>query len=137
GVVADVRDRLDRAAEPTFYASFRQRSRQIASFWIAVQARDAEHLIPVLREIVQRANPDVPPVFTTGEVLFESTVAQRRFDLGVLAAFGGAALAVALAGIYAAIAFNVARRTHEIGVRIALGALGRSVTAMVVRRALL
>jgi ABC-type antimicrobial peptide transport system permease subunit len=50
--------------------------------------------------------------------------------------FGGTALLLALAGIYGSIAFHVARRTHEIGVRIALGARPAQVVSMVVRRSL-
>jgi putative ABC transport system permease protein len=54
----------------------------------------------------------------------------------MLGLFGGASLALAMIGLYSAIAYHVARRTHEIGVRIALGARGASVVAMVLRRSL-
>ena len=52
----------------------------------------------------------------------------------MLGVFGGAALLLALAGIYGAIAFNVAQRTNEIGVRLALGARNQSVVGMVLRQ---
>jgi len=55
----------------------------------------------------------------------------------LIGVFGGAALLLALAGIYGSIAFQVARRTHEIGVRMALGAQPARVVSMVVGRALL
>jgi len=60
------------------------------------------------------------------------SLAQRRFTLLVLALFAGAALVLAGVGVYGVVAYSVAQRTHEIGVRMALGAGGRSVQRMVV-----
>jgi ABC-type antimicrobial peptide transport system permease subunit len=58
-------------------------------------------------------------------------------NLVLIGVFGGTALLLALAGIYGSMAFRVARRTHEIGVRMALGAKPARVVSMVVRRSLL
>jgi putative ABC transport system permease protein len=78
----------------------------------------------------------VPPEFVAAEELFSRTLAQRRFNLVMLGTFGAAALVLAITGLYGAIAFSVVQRTHEIGVRIALGAQSRRVVAIVVKRTL-
>ena len=139
GIVGDVREYgLDAEPRPTFYGYYRQRTRAIAwSFWIAIKAPHAERLAPAAREIVRELNPEIVP----GEVrmaadLTSKWLAPRRFNLVLLGVFGATALLLALAGIYGAVAFNVAQRTREIGVRVALGARTASVVGMVVRRSL-
>jgi ABC-type antimicrobial peptide transport system permease subunit len=63
-------------------------------------------------------------------------VATRRFQTLLAVAFGVAALVLAALGIYGVVSFSVARRTREIGVRIALGARADQITAMVLRQGL-
>jgi putative ABC transport system permease protein len=137
GVVGDVREfGLDAAPRPTFYGYYRQRLRSLNNFSIAIHAPNANAPMAAARDIVQRLNPDVAPVFTQSEDLFSASIAQRRFNLMAFGVFGGAALLLALAGVYGAIAFNVAQRMREIGLRIALGARGASVVGLVLRRSL-
>jgi predicted permease len=69
------------------------------------------------------------------EVVSQST-ASRRFSLLIVGAFAALALVLAAMGIYAVLAFSVARRTHEIGVRVALGARGVDVVRMVLAQGL-
>jgi predicted permease len=138
GVVGDVRDfGLDVEPAPTLYGYYAQRTRATAwSFWIAMRAPDAERLIPAAREIVRSLDPDLVPAFKTVAQLESASVAPRRFNFVMVGVFGATALLLALAGIYGAVAFNVAQRTREIGVRVALGAQTRAVVAMVLRKSL-
>lgn len=138
GVVGDIRDLgLDREPRPTFYAPYRQRPWSLTVFQIVMRTTSPERVVPEAREIVQSMNPEIVPQFSTSEELYADRLAPRRFNLLMVGVFGGAALLLALAGIYGTIAFHVARRTHEIGVRIALGARPKGVISMVVRRCLL
>ena len=138
GVVGDVRDfGLDVDPQPTLYGYYAQRTRATAwSFWIAIRAPNAESLIPAAREIVGGLDPDLVPAFRTVAQLESASIAPRRFNFVMVGVFGATALLLALAGIYGAVAFNVAQRTREIGVRVALGAQTRSVVAIVLRKSL-
>jgi putative ABC transport system permease protein len=137
GVVGDVREALDADPRPTFYGYYAQRPRSTSwSFWIAVRGDNPASFAPAARAIVRAMNPDLPPGIQMSEEMLSTSLAPRRFNLVLVGVFGASALLLAVAGIYGAIAFNVAQRTREIGVRIALGALDRSVVAMVLRKAL-
>jgi predicted permease len=138
GVVGDIRDfGLDAEPRATLYGYYAQRTRAIAwGFWIAIRAPSAERLIPAAREILHGVDPDLVPEFRTVAQLESASVAPRRFNLVMVGVFGATALLLALAGIYGAVAFNVAQRTREIGVRVALGARTSSVVGLVLRSAL-
>ncbi len=77
----------------------------------------------------------VPPMRTMSEVVAES-FAQRRFQMQLAAAFAVGALALALIGIYGVVAYNVAQRRSELGLRLALGAEARGLIGLVLLRGL-
>src|SRR5262249_25703144 len=72
----------------------------------------------------------------TMRTLIGTTTAQRRFGLSMMEVFAGVALALASIGIYGVLSFLVARRTHEIGIRMALGAQRRDVLQLVMKQGL-
>src|SRR4029077_17340384 len=78
----------------------------------------------------------IAPAETMVQVLDES-VAPRRFEMYLAVAFAAAALILASFGIYGIVSFTVARRTPEIGIRLALGAEPRQLAAMVLRQGLM
>ncbi len=137
GIVGDVYDYgVEFGPQPTFYASYRQRQGHLASFWVAMDGSDAAALIPAARSTVQSLNPELALEFRTAAELYGDTLARRRLQLAILGVFGGSALLLALVGIYSAVSFAVARRTREIGLRMALGARASAIIGRAVARSL-
>jgi putative ABC transport system permease protein len=86
---------------------------------------------------VRSLDPDQPVyrVRTMRELMSES-VARRRLSMLLLAIFAGAALLLASIGIYGVMSYTVAQRSHEVGIRIALGASGTDVVGLVLGHSL-
>ena len=92
-------------------------------------------LIQSVRNEVRSLNPDLPVYdIRTLEDRISLTVAQPRFQMLLLTIFAGIALLLTAVGLYGVLAYNVAQRTQEIGIRMALGASAGKVRAMVVRQ---
>ena len=104
----------------------------IGPFLVKVEG-DPLGLAPAIREVVAEVGPTWPVTFTTLEQRVADSLSRPRFYslVSLLAAIS--ALFLALAGLYAVVAQSVARRAHEIGVRVALGGSSRSIRTMIVR----
>ncbi len=146
GVAGDVRSRgPGEDVYPEFYLPVAQ-APDVAWDWtqrtvsVVARASDgrAESLAPALREALRRTNPDVPlyDVRTMRERL-RAVVAEERFVTILLTALGGVGLLLAAIGIYGVIAYFVAQRTAEFGVRIALGATPRDILLVSARHGFL
>jgi len=139
GVVGDVRqDELEAGPAYAIYQSYLQvpRTWQVAEMTFVIKTdSDPRAAIAPARAAIQSVDKDLP-VFNAR--LMDQVVADRasnpRFNTVLLGALAAIALALAAAGIYGVVAYSVARRTHEIGIRIALGAHPSQVVAMFIRR---
>ena len=103
-------------------------------FSIAVRAPNLAGIPAAVRREMAAIDPSVPPydVKTLREALADS-ISSQRFHLFLLGSFALAAFVLALVGVYGVVAYSVAARTREIGVRVALGAQPGNVIGMVVR----
>jgi putative ABC transport system permease protein len=96
---------------------------------------DPRTLAPAIRRVVSQMDPDIPVSKTpTMEEVMAESVWQPRLYTTLFAVFGVGAMVLALIGIYGVMAYLVVTRTHEIGVRMALGATARNVFGLIVGR---
>jgi putative ABC transport system permease protein len=136
GVVGDVRHAsLNHAAEPEVYVPYAGQYTTSTAMLAVRTDWDPRNLATAVREEVMAVDAE-QPVFavSTMEQRIADSMSGTRFNATVLGFFGFVALVLACVGVYGVIAYFVAQRTHEIGIRVALGASSRDVMGMVMRQ---
>ena len=133
GVAADMRD-WSLSEDPSRAVYLPYYGARFSPIQLVIQTRaDAGAAAQSLRQALGEIAPSLPlSNVQSMERLVGSSVASRRFIMTLLASFAGAAMFLALAGIYGVLAYAVSRRTAEIGVRLALGASPRGVLRLIV-----
>jgi putative ABC transport system permease protein len=136
GVVNDVRDRAVQESGPVYYTPF-----FFASNWEEMIVRTSANpmvMVPAIERVVRFVDRDavIKHIATVDQIIADSA-ADPKFQTVLLASFGVLGLLLAVIGVYGVVSYSTVQRTHEIGVRMALGAHGADILRMVLREGML
>jgi putative ABC transport system permease protein len=136
GVIGDIRHGgLEEEPQPELYITYQQNP-PVAPFIVLRTTGDPSALIETVRAEARQIDKELPLYdMRTMSAIRAETMAQRRFILVLVVAFGALALGLAAIGVYGVMSLVVSERTREVGVRLALGAHPAAVLGMIVRQA--
>jgi cell division protein FtsX len=145
GVVGDVRQYLKQQTSPEVYVPFVQQNviypgsfleRRIMATFVLRSLSDPAGVVAAARRVVTELDPDVPVGAGTLEQACSRQVRPTTNIMLLLGIFAGIAVALSLIGVYGVISYSVARRQHELGIRMALGASRASVLRLALQEGL-
>ncbi len=140
GVVGNIKhSRLEEKPQPEMYISYLQNPEQIVPArtmsMVIKTASDPLNSVATVRQAVLSLDKEQPVYnIRTMQSIVTDSIYPQRLPMILLGAFGFIALVLAMMGIYAVISYSVTQRTHEIGIRMALGARRRNVLGMLLRQ---
>jgi putative ABC transport system permease protein len=138
GVVRDVRySWINKEIIPTMYRSFRQSPTHFTTLILRTRGQDPAQLAPSVRSAIAAIDPNLPlyNVKPFDKVIIESIVGMA-YVAAIMAVLGIIALVLASVGVYGVMSYVVSERTHEIGIRMSLGAGTRDILSLVLRKGL-
>jgi putative ABC transport system permease protein len=136
GVVADVKQySLDQAAQPAVFTPFAQSNEEWRR-WMSVVVRtsgSSGSAIAAAKHEIWSLDSQIPlNRIESMDELLALSLAERRFNMSLLGLFAGLAMILAAVGLYGVMSYSVTQRTHEIGIRVAVGARRGSLLRLVI-----